>query len=302
MIRKLLNQLKARLLNPKKRANKDIDYRIGNFNICLPNDHKLPEYQKAFKNYDKKLKNILESISKYQNIKTIIDIGANVGDTAAFLRTQTESKIICIEGDQMYLKYLYKNSKIIPNLAIVDAYVGTEDETFLGEVTRKDGTAKIIQKKNYSEGKVEVKTKSLCTILSNLRIDPDRIQLIKIDTDGYDFKILHSNEELIKQYKPNIYFEYDINFNDSDATDALNLVLLLETLGYTLVIYDNFGNLMDSIENNHSIRMRRYNHWLRTSINNGGGVYYLDVFATVNSEIANDLVENDCKELDITNS
>lgn len=297
MIRKLLTRLKGRLLNLKKSADQDINYRIGNFSICLPHDHKLPEYQKAFKNYDKKFKNILESIAKHQDIKTIIDIGANVGDTAAFLRTYTKSKIICIEGDQMYLKYLSQNSKIIPNLTIVDAYVGSEDETFLGEVTRKDGTAKIIQNKNCSEMKVEVKTRSLHAILSNLKIDPDKIQLIKIDTDGYDFKILHSNKELIKQYKPNIYFEYDINFNDNDATDALNLVLFLETLGYILVIYDNFGNLMDLVESDHTIKMERYNHWLESSHNLGGGIYYLDIFATQNPEIARDLVKNDCKEI-----
>ncbi len=298
MIRKLLTQLKGRFLNHKKNADDDIEYKIGDFNICLPHEHKLPEYQKAFKNYDKKLRNILESVSKYQNIQTIIDIGANVGDTAAFLRSYTNSKIICIEGDQVYLKYLSQNSKIIPDLTIVDAYVGAGDETFLGEVTRKGGTAQIIQNENYTEGRVEVKTNSLGNILSNLSINPSSIQLIKIDTDGYDFKILQSNKELIKQSKPNIYFEYDINFNDNDATDALNLVIFLETLGYILVIYDNFGNLMDSIENNHTIKMERYNHWLRTSRINGGGIYYLDIFATVNCEIAKDLLTYDCKELD----
>ena len=86
----------------------DFSYIVGNYALTFPKKHKLPKYQSGYKNYDKKLKNIIQSIEKITNKGFIIDIGANIGDTAAYMRSFSNSKIICVEGDELYLKYLKK--------------------------------------------------------------------------------------------------------------------------------------------------------------------------------------------------
>jgi predicted RNA methylase len=98
---------------------KDIHYKIENFSVLLPNNHKLPEYQLTYKNYDKKLRLITENTNNDQEKNVIIDIGANVGDSAAYIRSFTNSHIYCIEGDLYYLNYLRKNITSIPNATII---------------------------------------------------------------------------------------------------------------------------------------------------------------------------------------
>ena len=68
----------------RKDAKKpDIQYTIGNISISLPHNHPLPSYQKAFLLYNKAVGIIAQIIEKENSNAIIIDIGANIGDTAA---------------------------------------------------------------------------------------------------------------------------------------------------------------------------------------------------------------------------
>ncbi len=61
-------------------------YLVGNYKINLPIDHPLKSYQNKYKNYDKKIGSIITHLEKNERNGIIIDIGANIGDTAALLR------------------------------------------------------------------------------------------------------------------------------------------------------------------------------------------------------------------------
>ena len=95
--------------------NIDTNYKLANHNLILPANHPLPSYQKRHKLYDK----FLPHISKFlENNSTIIDIGANCGDTlVAMYHNNKNLNYVCIEMNNFFFKnYLKKN---IDNIKIL---------------------------------------------------------------------------------------------------------------------------------------------------------------------------------------
>ena len=275
------------------RKIKGFSYVVGDYRLKFPKKHKLPIYQMQYKNYDKALKSIIYSIEKYSNKGTIIDIGANIGDTAAYIRSFSTSRIICVEGDGLYLKYLKKNMKMLPDILIYPTFLSGRDRIAHYDVVRLGrGTAKLTQS-DQDAGSSVINFVSLSEILRDNEILPDSLELIKIDTDGFDFDILLANEPIIKEYKPNLYFEYDINFNERNELDSLEVIKMLESLGYGFVIYDNFGNLMNIVENECEREFIKLNRYITSCRKNGGGIHYCDVFATRNQQIRYGIEENE---------
>lgn len=287
MLEKLFEIFIKRNIKP---IGQDIIYKVGMYSILLPSDHRLPEYQSTYKNYDKKLKQIIQS-TNIKN-KIIIDIGANVGDTAAYMRSFSNSHIYCIEGDRVYLEYLKKNTRSLPHITIIESFVQGRKNLDKIKVVRTNGTAKL--KPNLEDTNINsIKTTTIADLLDEYNIDPQAIQLIKIDTDGFDFDILLANKYLIKEHKPEIFFEYDVNINSTDETDSIELIALLESLEYKFIVYDNFGNLLEVIVKDAIKKFIELNHFLKSSRENGGGIYYFDIFTSTNSNLIQSIEEND---------
>lgn len=55
-------------------------YKVKNFDLQIPIDHRLPLYQSQFANYDRFLPHLAKQLDSND---LVIDIGANVGDTVA---------------------------------------------------------------------------------------------------------------------------------------------------------------------------------------------------------------------------
>jgi FkbM family methyltransferase len=286
---KKIKEIKKRIV---KVEETDIKYQIGNYLILLPLSHKLPEYQSSFKNYDKKLKYIIQVVENHKKNGVVIDIGANVGDTTAYIRSFSNSKIYCIEGDAFYLEYLKKNVKIIPDVEIVDAYIAGRKPFGDFCVQRSNGTAKL-SCLNVTENGELLKMITLQDMINDCGITPKSIELRKIDTDGFDFDILLANKEYIAIHKPALYFEYDISFNCDDASESIELIDFLQSIGYSFIVYDNFGNLLTVVYENATEVFTQLNHYLFSCRENGGGIYYFDVFTSINEDIVDLIQEKD---------
>lgn len=267
---------------------KDILYSIGKYNIWLPSSHTLPINQLRYKNYDKKLKGIISGIEKCKGKGAIIDIGANVGDTAAYLRSFTESIIYCVEGDYYFLKYLKRNAEFIPDIKIIDSFVSGNSSDLKYGIQRAGGTASLVESGAPIE---DLKMISLSEIVSDVMKENDNLNLIKIDTDGFDFEILLSNKETINRFKPSLYFEYDIGFRETGFEDSLEVISYLEKLGYKFIIYDNYGNLLDYCFEDCYEKFVRLNHYLQSSRTHGGEIYYFDIFTSTHKDIISLIID-----------
>ncbi len=255
-------------------------HQIGSHQILLPDEHPLPRYQSTWKRYDLALGYISQIVfSKYSGA-TAIDIGANVGDTAALLQKYQPVSTLCIEGVPEFIQYLKPNAERIGNITIADCFIG-EGEQFvdLDKVRTTGGTASI--KGNFKPSKKSVKVVSLAEILET-HSQFWNTKLLKIDTDGFDFEIMLSSLPVISKLQPVLYFEYDILFKESSWQESLLVIDNLIKLGYSkFIVYDNYGNYLISLSSQDIEKFIDLNTYLVSNRHRSGrvAVYYLDVCA-----------------------
>lgn len=202
-----------------------VRYRIGEIDLELPLSHELPFYRKDHPLYSRNVGRIAKELGG-----PVVDIGANVGDTAAIIRSETDVPILCVEGDERFFAMLRRNaSQFDPPIELEHAFLGAPAR---GRVERSRGTARL------SPGRAELPVKSLGRILEEHPRFSEPA-LVKIDTDGFDVPIILGELDLLARLKPVLFFEYDPHL----GADPVVFQQLGE-IGYTRAdVYENTGEL-----------------------------------------------------------
>lgn len=266
-------------------------YKIGKYSIILPLGHTLPDFQKNNRLYDR----FLPFMSKYIGEgETIIDVGANIGDTSIMMVNETKANIICIEPSDIYFSYLEKNIKRLPKdkrgqITCVKALVGSKELTG-GCLVHSGGTAVIVE--NEDTNYVQFKA------LDDLIETKDNISLIKVDTDGYDFEVLLSANSLISKSKPILFWENQIS-NELQSLGYEKLYFFLDNLGYKYIyIFDNFGNVLLEEVTYKTLKMINSYVSSMDRMNSSRTFYYTDILAVTdkNKALASEIV-NEFKKI-----
>jgi FkbM family methyltransferase len=219
-----------------------ISYKLWDYTIKIPFSHNLPVVIVANKNYNTNLPRIANYInSKYTN-PFIIDIGANVGDTTALLRSFVNFPVMCVEGDKNYFNLLQKNTSQMKDIFYVNSYLGENDEKINASVQTERGTGTISNEKDSF-----LETKKLDTIVNEFP-EFKNAKLLKIDTDGFDFKIMKGATELLISPKPVIFTEFDQNLMKQINEDYNDMFDFFRQYNYEYIIfYDNLGDYLISL-------------------------------------------------------
>lgn len=221
--------------------NAPIFANLGDGLILLPIEHSLPSYRFSAPLYDSALPRIVAFLEdRYDRSPIVIDIGANVGDTAWSILRKTKASVIAVEGNPEFLPFLRHNlSPFGSRASLVESYVSIESTPSEAKVITQAGTARIVH--SAGEGSQHIRTIDIQTILSTSRPD-----LIKIDTDGYDIEIIRS---IIKhQYIMDIFFEYYPKLFDEVSDDGDNVFHELLGSGFSYaIVYLNTGELIGKI-------------------------------------------------------
>ena len=282
IITKVVDRAMQEVLSALK---KDKKYQIGDIEIDLPADHKLPLYQRQYKMYDIKLGDIANIVFRKHPYSICIDIGANVGDSAAIIRSKSGVPIVCIEGDEAFYDYLDSNTKRMENVTIIQAFVGDTDGDIKKKIHRVNVTGRFLENENSF-----AKIRRLTTILNEEDISFEKLRLLKIDTDGFDFDIITGNMDAITESKCNLFFEYEVS-EEVSYNKSLNVISLLAGCGYQFIVYDNYGQMITYIDKTNCInRFVEINNYLIASNRYGGGIKYADVFASLESDIIDELL------------
>lgn len=168
---------------------------------------------------------------------SVVDIGAAIGDTVLLLESSLPGKIIsyyCIDGDSQFFSYLQQNLSFLPNAFFINALLAEEKSKIRNLVNIHPGTAS-------AQGDQLIDTTTLDCLLEEGKIgNPD---LIKIDVDGYDGKVLMGAKKTIIQYKPTIIFEWHPVICRDTRNNWTDHFASLLNYGYSIFIfYDNYGN------------------------------------------------------------
>lgn len=149
---------------------------------------------------------------------TVVDVGANVGCHTLIMASLvgSQGKVIAVEPHPEIYKRLVKNIRLnrFENVdtfrcalsdfqGISKLYSFEEFEEAFNE--GRSSLLKPLKKKPKKYYKVEVTTLDDIIMESNY----NRLDLIKIDTEGHDIRVLRGGVNSIEKYRPHIIFEYD---------------------------------------------------------------------------------------------
>jgi FkbM family methyltransferase len=219
------------------------EFEFGNSYLRLNLSHDLPLIRRSYPLYSDNLGRIARYISEKYELLSVIDIGANIGDSAAVIHQHVRVPILCVEGEPKYLNHLRHNvSKMAPLPVIEESFIAAEEANL--SVVVSAGTARLAPV--TADGASKISTRSFEKLLA---AHPNfaGAKLLKLDTDGMDVVILNSAYEWIVRQKPAIFFEYDPAFQSLHGDGGLLLLNRLSQSGYeTAFVYDNTGDFMFS--------------------------------------------------------
>ena len=225
------------LIYRKLTATQKGKYTIGKYTIDIPPNYALPNAQKNNKLHGRFLPVLAKKLTSN---KLIIDVGANIGDTAIAILQHCENPIICIEPSDVFFPYLEKNlKKLAPKdfnrVKTFKKLVGTG--FFSGELNHSvGGTATI---------KISESLNTVTHIaLDKLIKDSSNVLLLKVDTDGFDFDVIKSAEKILSDSEPILFWE-NYTFEDYQYKGFDELYSLLTKKRYKYIyVFDSFGNLI----------------------------------------------------------
>jgi FkbM family methyltransferase len=195
--------------------------------------------------YSDNLGRVAAHLSAKYDAFPVIDIGANIGDTAAILHRYVHSPILCIEGEPKFAEFLAVNVASRNPVPVIErSFVGAGNGDF--EIFVLNGTARLAPAAaRWIEA---IRTRTFEAILEE-HATFQSARLLKIDADGMDLAILDSAYDWIARRKPVLFFEYDPDLQRAYGDNGLQTFQRLRGAGYhRMLVYENTGDFMFSAE------------------------------------------------------
>ncbi|KRE62283.1 FkbM family methyltransferase [Nostocoides sp. Soil756] len=171
---------------------------------------------------------------------TIVDVGAAVGDTVLLLaegRDADTDTYICVEPEDEFRQDLRRNTESLGNVEIHPQMLSDREEEVPDLVRHHPGTAS-------PQGRGHRSAVTLDTIVAGRHVD-----LIKVDTDGYDGKVLAGARRVLSQSQPVVLFEWHPILLDRCGQSATRPFEVLTDAGYTRFVWFTKHGLLDHGEN-----------------------------------------------------
>ncbi|HEY4064285.1 MAG TPA: FkbM family methyltransferase [Puia sp.] len=227
---------------PTPFIKKEHKVQVGNFLLVMPAINPLIYVYRKKKDFAFEIGRIMLAVlQKYPQLR-FIDVGANVGDTAALIKSLKDIPVLGIEGDPFTFSYLQRNAGLFGDIRIFNNYLDEKDQAQRIAFDKEGWNTTLLPGEANGQ---QVEFVTLDTLLKKNVPDRQLYKLLKIDTEGYDTKILRGSFAFIEEVKPVIYIEYNRDNMDAIKEDGLSTLLQMERFGYNKVLfYDDRGRFI----------------------------------------------------------
>jgi FkbM family methyltransferase len=167
---------------------------------------------------------------------TLIDIGVNIGQTAMMFSKLGGEKatIYGFEPDLINYSIAVENLKqnSFKNITYFNIGLGSKNEALPLKINSPSNRGGNRIDKNDSSNSSIVSIETLDAIFKKENIT--KIDVIKIDVEGYELEVIKGANQTLKKYFPNLFIEVD-NYNlQQQGTSAKELINYISDLGYTV--------------------------------------------------------------------
>lgn len=172
-----------------------IKTKLNGLNFCYRADDKYVGQRIALGKYEEYESMLM--ISQINTNSVVVDVGANIGYYTLLLAEKCK-KVYAFEPDKECFEILKKNvgENKLKNVEIYNKAVGNENN--------KVGIVR--DKKNFGNSRVKKGKEMDCVKLDDVIKEP--INLIKIDTQGWEPQVIEGTKKIIKRDSPILFLEY----------------------------------------------------------------------------------------------
>jgi len=289
IVRKFLNALGYDIIktdnwhSARKGLRKTIQ--VGNYNIIMPGDNTLLNTYRIYPDFNSILGRLAQVIVKKYPGMTAIDIGANVGDTIAIIKSKINIPVIGIEGDDVSYKYLEENTAQFSGVTIIKTFLSEKKKELNVTFESKGTNTTIIPSE---AGDLTVSFQTLDEIINDSKFKNTEVKLLKLDIEGYDTIVLRGAYDVIAKDQPVLFFEYNRDVMKKINEDGLSTLLSLGNYGYNkIAFFDHKGRLLlaTTMKNTEEIT---YLHQYGIGKNNLLGYYDICIFHQQDDALATD--------------
>ena len=268
----------------KLQKSQILTHRIGRYIFHYPSNHQLINILATYPDYSQNIARLSKIVKDKYTDLYVVDVGANIGDTVIFIRNEINCAVLAIEGDTEFYNFLKLNTENIDDVFLSKAFLDEFDHNAFVDINKANGTLSL-SPRGSDEITEFIKLDTLLQKFPSF----NNAKILKVDTDGYDIKILKGAANFIAKTKPVIFFEYDVNFYATPKI-LIDFIKFLEEKGYSkILIYDNFGRFIIKI----NITDNSVLEYLTLYIKNNNAIFYYD-FCVFHAE-DNDLCSKLCK-------
>jgi FkbM family methyltransferase len=191
-----------------------------------------------FGSYEPELRDIMRTVLPRDGVA--IDVGANVGwHTLLMARlVGPRGRILAVEANPSVCERLLRNVRLnrLGQIEVV-ACAAAESKRILeffgpGADERGSASGHVVADAEEKAGTIRVETCTLDAIVLERQID--RIDLLKIDVEGFEWPVLQGAERIIERFRPYILFEFDQAYAPRGGGSAGLLADFFRRHGYRL--------------------------------------------------------------------
>jgi FkbM family methyltransferase len=241
------NRARYRLLRGIRRlrllvSDPAVNFSLGAYNLRLPLSHELPFYRRKYADYAVNLGKVsFYARQKYPDL-TMIDVGANIGDSVAIVHKYSDHPVLCLEGEPRFFELLKENTRNLPTVEVENTFIGAPGD-HVSSIDARGGNAQVLL--GSTPGRA-----SICTLSEALARHRrfSTAKLLKIDAEGFDCRIIAAESRLLKRNRPIVFFEYYPKCSELVGQKAFPVFATLSSLGYSMIlIYQNLGRYFMSL-------------------------------------------------------
>ena len=246
----MIGYIKRKIQRSKQRKTfEEYGHKIDKFNISGVGEI---EYAQWLHPFDKPKVVSDSNVGFYKKLAgdgaMIIDIGAHTGDTTVPMALAVGKKglVLGIEPNKYVYKILEKNASlnqdhtnIIPLCFAATSEEGTFTFNYSDASFCNGGFLSEIENQNHHHNyTLDVQGLNLEKyLLENHKEDLPKLELLKIDAEGYDKEILKTIPTILNDYKPNLMIECYKRLNTEERDELFDIV---DGHGYDLFYLENF--------------------------------------------------------------
>lgn len=211
--------------------------------------HTYPLFARRYKRWNNPLLELVNQVYHHkQRPLSLIDVGAAIGDTALLIDANCPNMVgnyYCVEGEAQFFDLLVENIGAWDTVHPIRALLSDKTESIPNLTRTHAGTASAL-------GDSLEKAVTLDSLFTDSMPDAT-IDIIKIDVDGYDGRVLRGSRDLLRKHQPTVIFEWDPYLCQKTGNAWLDHFVGLNELSYRRFVwfskYGEFSHFTTGLDN-----------------------------------------------------